>query len=79
MRVSRCLLYVGFEIFRHFNVSAVLSIDDRTLVRWLQLIEAHYHPTVSYHNSTHAADVLQAAAFFCQQHSVTVRLQILSF
>ena len=72
--VNRCLQYVGFEIFRHFNMASVLSIDDRTLTRWLQMIESHYHTTVSFHNSTHAADVLQASAFFCEQPCIMVRL-----
>ena len=29
------------------------------LQNWLTLIEANYHATNSYHNSSHAADVLQ--------------------
>jgi len=71
--IHRCLQYVGYEIFRHFNLMSVLSTDERTLIKWLQLIEAHYHPTITYHNSTHAADVLQASAFFCQQSCMLVR------
>jgi len=77
--VSRCLQYVGFEIFRLFSVSSLLSIDDRTLIRWLQMIESHYFATVTFHNSTHAADVLQAAAFFCQQPCIIVRHNVSRF
>ena len=33
--------------------------DLHILQNWLTLIEANYHATNSYHNSSHAADVLQ--------------------
>jgi len=69
---NRCLQYVGHEVFRHYNVASTLSTDERTMIKWLQLIEAHYHTDIAYHNSTHAADVLQGCAFFCQQQCVVV-------
>jgi len=53
-------------------VASLLSIDEQTMMRWLQLIEAHYHSEISYHNSTHAADVLQASAFFVEQPCIKV-------
>ncbi|KTG35411.1 hypothetical protein cypCar_00038836 [Cyprinus carpio] len=37
---------------------------------WLQVIEANYHASNSYHNSTHAADVLHATAYFLRKDRV---------
>ncbi len=37
-----------------------------TLMNWLTVIEANYHDN-PYHNSTHAADVMQATAFFLRK------------
>jgi len=36
----------------------------------LTAIEAHYHPENPYHNATHAADVLQATAYFLDARRV---------
>lgn len=47
-----------------FDVPATLGCDETTLQNWLTLIEANYHSDNSYHNSTHAADVLQSTAYF---------------
>ena len=49
------------------NVPATLNCDEQTLQNWLTLIEANYHADNSYHNSTHAADVLHATAYFLQR------------
>ena len=38
----------------------------------LQLIEANYHNRNTYHNSTHAADVLHATAVFLLRDDVKV-------
>jgi len=46
------------------------------MIKWLQMIETHYHTDITYHNSTHAADVLQACAFFCEQPCVMVRISL---
>ena len=37
---------------------------------WLMLIEANYKRNNAYHNSTHAADVLHATAYFLEQETV---------
>jgi len=63
-------------VFRHYNVVSLLSTDERTMIKWLQMIETHYHTDITYHNSTHAADVLQACAFFCEQPCVMVRISL---
>lgn len=56
---KRPLLYLGMEMFRRFNVFATLNIDENVCKGWLAIIEANYHSNNSYHNSTHAADVMQ--------------------
>lgn len=53
-----------------------LQINEQILVNWLQLIEANYHSTNSYHNSTHAADVLQATAYFLAKDKLKVWLTL---
>ena len=42
-----------------FEATKTLKIEDSVLQNWLTLIEANYHSANSYHNSSHAADVLQ--------------------
>lgn len=34
-----------------------------TFRSWLIVIESHYHNANTYHNSTHAADVMQVSEF----------------
>jgi len=63
---NKPLYYLGQALFTHFNVPEYLSVSDTIVRNWLQLVEANYHVHNSYHNSTHAADVLQAAAVFLQ-------------
>uniref|UniRef100_UPI00358DE0B9 high affinity cAMP-specific and IBMX-insensitive 3',5'-cyclic phosphodiesterase 8B-like n=1 Tax=Myxine glutinosa TaxID=7769 RepID=UPI00358DE0B9 len=64
------LVYLGLKVFTHFGVAAHLGCPETTLRAWLQLIEANYHSGNAYHNSTHAADVLHATAFFLAQETV---------
>uniref|UniRef100_A0A8C4QL30 Phosphodiesterase n=1 Tax=Eptatretus burgeri TaxID=7764 RepID=A0A8C4QL30_EPTBU len=67
---GRPLVYLGLKMFTHFGVAAYLGCQETTLRAWLQLIEANYHSGNAYHNSTHAADVLHATAFFLAQETV---------
>ncbi|XP_074473262.1 high affinity cAMP-specific and IBMX-insensitive 3',5'-cyclic phosphodiesterase 8B isoform X2 [Sebastes fasciatus] len=67
---KRPLTFLGLKIFASFGVCEFLNCSDATLRSWLQLIEASYHSTNSYHNSTHAADVLHATAYFLRKESV---------
>lgn len=57
----RPLTWLGMAIFTRFQVAQVLQTDEATLRNWLTLIEANYHSTNAYHNSTHAADVMQVS------------------
>lgn len=51
--INMCHTFCRFEVFAAFN------IDEKTCKAWFSVIEAHYISTNTYHNSTHAADVMQ--------------------
>lgn len=58
------LRFLGMKIFREFEVPRLLQTDEATVEKWLVLMEANYLSNNPYHNSTHAADVLAATAYF---------------
>ncbi|XP_054626028.1 high affinity cAMP-specific and IBMX-insensitive 3',5'-cyclic phosphodiesterase 8A isoform X3 [Dunckerocampus dactyliophorus] len=62
--MKRPLTFLGLKIFSRFGVCEYLNCPEATLRSWLQVIEANYHSSNSYHNSSHAADVLHATAYF---------------
>ena len=66
-----------------FELTKTLKIDESILQNWLTLIEANYHTENSYHNSSHAADVLQVYVsffgYFQRFHFVSVLLPIYYF
>ncbi|XP_061596423.1 high affinity cAMP-specific and IBMX-insensitive 3',5'-cyclic phosphodiesterase 8A isoform X3 [Cololabis saira] len=62
--LKRPLTYLGLKIFSRFGVCEYLNCPEATLRSWLQVIEANYHSSNPYHNSSHAADVLHATAYF---------------
>ena len=68
----RPLVYVGMQIFTRFGVADFLAISETVMRNWLQLIEANYHASNSYHNSTHAADVLQSTSYFLDRARIKV-------
>lgn len=70
--VFRPLVYLGLKVFSRFGVCEFLNCTETTLRAWLQVIEANYHSSNAYHNSTHAADVLHATAFFLGKERVKV-------
>uniref|UniRef100_A0A8B9LUG6 Phosphodiesterase n=1 Tax=Astyanax mexicanus TaxID=7994 RepID=A0A8B9LUG6_ASTMX len=67
---KRPLTYLGLKIFAHFGVCEFLNCTEAVMRSWLQMIEANYHASNSYHNSTHAADVLHATAYFLRKDKV---------
>ncbi|XP_010723830.1 high affinity cAMP-specific and IBMX-insensitive 3',5'-cyclic phosphodiesterase 8B isoform X1 [Meleagris gallopavo] len=67
---KRPLVYLGLKVFGRFGVSEFLNCSEATLRAWLQVMEANYHSSNAYHNSTHAADVLHATAFFLGKERV---------
>ncbi|XP_072475841.1 high affinity cAMP-specific and IBMX-insensitive 3',5'-cyclic phosphodiesterase 8A isoform X1 [Notamacropus eugenii] len=67
---KRPLVYLGLKIFARFGICEFLNCSESTLRSWLQIIEANYHSSNSYHNSTHSADVLHATAYFLSKERV---------
>lgn len=67
---NRPLFYLGRVLFTQFKVDEYLNVSESVIQNWLMLIEAKYHVHNSYHNSTHAADVLQATSVFLQKADV---------
>lgn len=53
------LVFLGIELFRRFDVFNTFNCDEATFRSWLIVVESHYHSVNTYHNSTHAADVMQ--------------------
>ena len=68
--LDRPLVWLGMTIMTRFEVPHTLNCDEATLQNWLTIIEANYHSSNAYHNSTHAADVLQSTAYFLQRSRV---------
>jgi len=66
----RCLSYMGMAILTRFQLHKTLRCSEEVLQNWLTLIEANYKGSNTYHNSTHAADVLHATACFLEQEPV---------
>lgn len=60
---QRPLYYLGLDMVRKFDMCATFNIDEDTFKRWLVIIEDNYHQQNSYHNSSHAADVMQVSVF----------------
>ncbi|CAL8320199.1 unnamed protein product [Lota lota] len=67
---KRPLTYLGLKVFTGMGVCEFLNCSEATLRCWLQVMEASYHASNSYHNSTHAADVLHATAYFLRKERV---------
>ncbi|XP_059517601.1 high affinity cAMP-specific and IBMX-insensitive 3',5'-cyclic phosphodiesterase 8A-like [Myotis daubentonii] len=59
---KRPLTFLGLKIFARFGVCEFLKCSETTLRLWLQTMEANYHSSNPYHNSTHAT-----AYFLCQE------------
>ncbi|XP_012277086.1 high affinity cAMP-specific and IBMX-insensitive 3',5'-cyclic phosphodiesterase 8 isoform X2 [Orussus abietinus] len=62
----RPLVYLGMNLMGLYRVPERLNCDEKVLQNWLTVVEMNYHVENSYHNSTHAADVLQAIGRFLQ-------------
>ena len=60
----RTLYYLGMKFFSEYDLCSLMNVDVRVVSSWLKLMENHYHSQNTYHNSTHAADVLQATVYF---------------
>jgi len=69
------LSHLGAKIFERWNVIDTLRCSADTIARWLTVIEANYQGSNTYHNATHAADVLQATSFFLNSDNVAQNVQ----
>lgn len=58
---NRPLVFLGLELFRRFDVFNTFNCDEVTFRAWLTVIEQNYISANTYHNSTHAADVMQVS------------------
>ncbi|XP_049876800.1 high affinity cAMP-specific and IBMX-insensitive 3',5'-cyclic phosphodiesterase 8 isoform X2 [Pectinophora gossypiella] len=73
---GRPLVHLGLALMGgRFDVCSALECDERTLLHWLTVIETNYHAVNTYHNSTHAADVLQAVAYFLEKDRLKTLLE----
>ncbi|PAV55640.1 hypothetical protein WR25_25906 [Diploscapter pachys] len=68
------LSQLGMKIFERWKVAELLACTEDLLHKWLSTIEAHYHAGNTYHNATHAADVLQATSYFLDSPSVAAHV-----
>ncbi|XP_036022515.1 cAMP-specific 3',5'-cyclic phosphodiesterase 4C isoform X2 [Onychomys torridus] len=58
---SRPLTAVVFSVLQERDLLKTFQIPADTLMTYLLTLEGHYHADVAYHNSVHAADVVQSA------------------
>ncbi|XP_059100281.1 cAMP-specific 3',5'-cyclic phosphodiesterase 4C isoform X2 [Peromyscus eremicus] len=58
---SRPLTAVVFSVLQERGLLKTFQIPADTLLAYLLTLEGHYHADVAYHNSVHAADVVQSA------------------
>ncbi|XP_052743603.1 high affinity cAMP-specific and IBMX-insensitive 3',5'-cyclic phosphodiesterase 8 [Bicyclus anynana] len=73
---GRPLTHLGLTLMGgRFDLCSTLECDERTLLHWLTIIETNYHAVNTYHNSTHAADVLQAVAYFIEKDRLKMILE----
>jgi len=66
----RPLVWLGMTVLTRFEVPRTLGIEESVIQNWLTLIEANYRSGNTYHNSSHAADVMQATAYFLERENV---------
>ncbi|XP_058381710.1 cAMP-specific 3',5'-cyclic phosphodiesterase 4A isoform X3 [Diceros bicornis minor] len=57
---GRSLSCIMYTIFQERDLLKKFRIPVDTMVTYMLTLEDHYHPSVAYHNSLHAADVLQS-------------------
>nr|XP_032636224.1 cAMP-specific 3',5'-cyclic phosphodiesterase 4A-like [Chelonoidis abingdonii] len=57
---SRSLSCIMYMIFQERDLLKTFKIPVETLLTYVLTLEEHYHADVAYHNSLHAADVVQS-------------------
>uniref|UniRef100_K7FMI2 3',5'-cyclic-AMP phosphodiesterase n=1 Tax=Pelodiscus sinensis TaxID=13735 RepID=K7FMI2_PELSI len=61
---GRSLSCIMYTIFQERELLKTFKIPEETLLTYMLTLEEHYHADVAYHNSLHAADVVQSDAVF---------------
>eukprot|EP01064_Diplonema_japonicum_P002041 TRINITY_DN11324_c0_g3_i1.p1 TRINITY_DN11324_c0_g3~~TRINITY_DN11324_c0_g3_i1.p1 ORF type:complete len:1250 (+),score=384.87 TRINITY_DN11324_c0_g3_i1:87-3836(+) len=56
------LFITAYALMYKWQFMQKFNIDENTLLNWLSIVEAGYHPN-PYHNSMHAADVLHVTHY----------------
>jgi len=59
---------------QYLDATRLLRVAPLTLVTYLTLLERHYRAHNSYHNSIHAADVVQSTFALLQHAALQARL-----
>eukprot|EP01137_Pigoraptor_chileana_P014748 Opistho-2@69780 len=67
---ARPLFYLGYALFAKYELFREYSIDPQKFQAWLRAIESGYRSTIPYHNSTHAADVLQSMNYMLNRDAL---------
>nr|XP_023677526.1 cAMP-specific 3',5'-cyclic phosphodiesterase 4A-like isoform X1 [Paramormyrops kingsleyae] len=57
---NRPLSCIMFAIFQERDLLKTFRIPVDTFINYIMTLEDHYHANVAYHNSLHAADVMQS-------------------
>ncbi|KAM4557630.1 3',5'-cyclic-AMP phosphodiesterase 4B-like isoform 2-T2 [Fundulus diaphanus] len=57
---NRPLTCIMYKIFQERDLMRTFRIPTDTFVTFMLTLESHYHSDVAYHNSLHAADVVQS-------------------
>ncbi|XP_066563974.1 3',5'-cyclic-AMP phosphodiesterase 4C isoform X2 [Amia ocellicauda] len=57
---NRPLSCIMFAIFQERDLMKTFKIPVDTFITYIMTLEDHYHADVAYHNSLHAADVMQS-------------------
>eukprot|EP00668_Euglena_longa_P033633 GGOE01043232.1.p1 GENE.GGOE01043232.1~~GGOE01043232.1.p1 ORF type:complete len:617 (+),score=214.56 GGOE01043232.1:56-1906(+) len=52
------LIFTAYELLHRYGLLRHFALDETTVLSFLQVVEAGYHPN-HYHNNVHAADVVQ--------------------
>uniref|UniRef100_T1INE9 Phosphodiesterase n=1 Tax=Strigamia maritima TaxID=126957 RepID=T1INE9_STRMM len=56
----RPLTAIAYSVFKERELLKIFKIPTKTFINFVMTLEDHYVKEVPYHNSTHAADVLQS-------------------
>lgn len=61
---GRPLLFLGMALFEAYGIQSALHVDPSHMESFLTAVEGSYRAKNTYHNSTHAADVLHSMHYY---------------